>query len=346
MKKGYMRKLIYLLLVTVTLTSCEKLMMPKNANKKPTAVFEELWHAIDDGYSLLSYKKIRWDSVYTEFKPLVYDSMTDRQLFDTCAKMLARLADPQVVLDAGFTQTHYDDRYKYPANFNKALLDRNYLTQHEKTGPLIHTIIDSIGYVYYGSFDEDVTEADIDAVINRFREFQITKGTVIDIRGNKGGKLENVFTLLSKIDIPDELLNVTTLIYQVAYKNGPKHDQFTKLTDTWLKESDGDRFYGKVVVLTNRDNAGNAVLFASGAKAIQSVKTMGDTTLGYGGLTAGYELPNGWRVHFPNSILLTSDGTSMLPGVAPTHAEQLDPAAEAQGKDSILEAALKELKEE
>lgn len=345
MRKGCIRTVFYLLLV-VSLASCEKLMMPKNANKKPGAVFEELWQTLDKGYSLFTYKKIRWDSAYSEFKPLIYDSMTERQLFDTCAKLLAKLDDPQVVLDAGFTMTHRDDRHKYPTNFNKGLVDRTYLKNHEKTGPLLHTIIDSVGYVYYGSFDEDLTEADIDGVINRFREFQITKGTIIDIRGNKGGKIQNVFTLLSKIDIPDELLNTTTLMYQIAYKNGPKHDQFTRMTDTWLKESENDRFNGNVVILTNRDNAGNAVLFASGARSFANVKVMGDTTMGYGGLTAGYELPNGWTIHYPNSILLTPDGVPMIHGVPPTHPEKLDPDAEAQGKDSILEAALKELKEE
>jgi C-terminal processing protease CtpA/Prc len=260
--------------------------------------------------------------------------------------MLARLDDAQIVLDAGFTQTHRDDRHWYAANFNKTLLDRTYLAKHEKTGPLIHTVIDSIGYVYYNSFDEDLTEADVDAVINRFREQRVRKGTVIDIRGNKGGKIENMFMLLSKIDIPDELLNTTSLIYQVAYKNGPKHDQFTPMRDVWLKESMGDRFYGSIVVLTNRDNGGNAALFASGARAISGVRVMGDTTLGYAGLTAGYELPNGWRVHYPNSLLLTGDGMPIIHGVPPTHPQKLDPAAEAQGKDSILEEALKALKEE
>jgi hypothetical protein len=343
-----MRRIAYLLVIALlALSSCEKMIMPETKSKKPTAIFQELWQTLDEGYSLFNQKKIRWDSAYILFKPLIYDTMTERQLFDTCAKMLRlRLNDPQVVLDAGFAETHKDDRYKYPLNFNKALLERYYWKDAQKTGPLIHTIIDSIGYVYYGSFNDDVSDEDIVAVIERFREQAITKGTVIDIRGNKGGKIDNVFRLLSRIDIPDELLNTTTLIYQAAYKNGPKHDQFTKVQDNWLKENEQDKFYGNVVVLTNRDNMNVATLFASGARSFANVKVLGDTTMGYSGIPAGYELANGWTIHYPNTLMFNSEGTSMVNGVPPTHPVSMKAADEAQGKDSILEEALKELEEE
>lgn len=348
MQGGSMRKAAYLLvLVSLVFASCEKLIMPKTQSKKPNAVFDELWHRLDEGYSLFGYRKIRWDSAYIQFKPLVYDSMTERQFYDTCVRMLLKLKDPDVVLNAGFASSYSgDDRYKYPLNFNKPLLERYYWKSMEKTGPLLYTIIDSIGYVYYGSFNDDVTDGQLDAVINRFRQFSITKGTVIDIRGNEGGKLDNVFKILSRIDIPDVLLNTTTLLYQIQYKSGPKHDQFTKSADNWLKESEGDKFYGNVVVLTNRDNRGAAALFASGARGFANVNVVGDTTMGYSGQLAGYELSNGWTIQFPNSIILTSDGKNMINGVPPMFPVKMKPDDEARGIDSILETGLKMLQEE
>lgn len=345
MPQRYMRKLLYLLLL-LSFASCEKLIMPKSKSKKATAVFEELWQVMDKGYSQFEYKKVRWDSAHIEFKPLIYDTMSEWQLYDTCAKMLARLKDPQVVLDAGFAMTHLDERYKAPVNFNRQLLEKNYWKNYDRTGPLVHTIIDSIGYIYYGDFNEDVSEAQLDAVINKFRNNFVTKGVIIDIRGNEGGKIENIFTVLSKIDIPDELLNTTTLLYQTAYKNGPKHTQFTEFADNWLNESPDDKFMGRIVVLTNRTNMGVATLFASGSRSFANAKVFGDTTYGYCGPPAAYELANGWRIYYPNTLLRTADARNMINGVPPTTAIYMKPASEAQGKDDILDAAIEELKKQ
>lgn len=347
MLHGSMRKLIYVLLPLVFAASCEKLTMPKN-NKKHTVVFEELWQTIDKGYSLFAYKKLDppWDTVHAQYKRLIYDTVTDRMFFDTCAKMLALLHDPQIVLDAGFAATHLDERYKAPVNFNRQLLERYYWKNYEKTGPLIHTIIDSIGYIYYGSFNDDVSDDQLKAVIDKFRDNALTKGVIIDIRGNEGGKMQNVFNVLSKIDIPDELLNTTTLIYQAAYKNGPKHDQFTKFQDNWLNESTSDKFFGNVRVLTNRTNKEAATLFASGAESFANVKVMGDTTYGYSGLQSAYELSNGLRIYYPSSLLQTSVGENMIKGVAPDTLIYMNPAHEALGKDDVLEAALADLKKQ
>lgn len=341
-----MRTSIVCLFVALAFASCEKVIMPETKSKKPSAVFEELWSTLDEGYSLFDQKKLRWDSVHMKFQPLIYDSMTSRQLYDTVYKMLVKLNDPHVVLNAGFTQTNFDNRYKYPANFDRLLLERNYWKNCEKTGPFIHTIIDSIGYVYYESFDQEVTEEQLNLVIERFRNVNLKKGTIIDIRGNKGGNINNAFTILSKIDIPDELLNTTTLLYSIAYKNGPKHDQFTKTQDNWLKESEGDKFVGDVVILTNRDNRGTAALFASGGKSFANAKVMGDTTMGYSGPLSGYELSNGWTIHYPSALVFTADGRSMMNGVPPNEVVQMKPDEIAQGKDAILEAALVELNKE
>src|SRR5690606_35511502 len=119
-----MKRLIAVLFCSVMLAACERVLMPKPKSDKPVEVFEHMWKTIEEGYAHFGYRVVNWDSAYKEFRPKISDTMSERQLFDTCAAMLSWLTDPDVALKTSFAEYHYTDTTYYLANFNRRLLER------------------------------------------------------------------------------------------------------------------------------------------------------------------------------------------------------------------------------
>ncbi len=339
-----MRRLVYVVLAILVLSSCERLMMPKPQGSSKVEAFESLWKTLDEGYVHFVNHNINWDSLHGKYRSKVVDTMTDRQLYDTCVAMLAELKDPSVSLVTGFAKSHYSNPKPYQSNFNKTLLEQNYWKGHEQTGPFKHTIIDSIGYLYYESFDEFVDDDQLDFVIERLRiENDSIKGFIFDIRNNSGGDIANAFTLLKRMG-PDTGFTITNVLFKTFYKDGPEHDNITESQTSYIEQSDKTKFPKQFILLTNRNTNGVAALFTAGALGYSNIKVFGDTTSGQTGRIVAGELVNGWRVEYPASYHHTDDDKPIERGIPPTKVVNMSQADEAQGKDSILEAALEEIK--
>jgi hypothetical protein len=346
MVKAEMKKLfLFIPFLLLFLTSCEKKLIPKvKTNNKE--IFQDLWSYVDKGYPFFLERDIAWDSVYKICNPQIYDTLTERQMFDICARMLDTLQDGSVKLYSGFSEYFYNYYIKAPANFNEGLLERNYWQGYQKAGPLLFKVIDTVGYIYYGSFKDRISDAQMDIVVNKFVNDSV-KGVILDIRNNLGGDPENLLTIYKRIDIPDTFHKIETLLYETVYKNGPKHDKFTNVSDTWVTENIEGRFpAGKFILLTNRKCYGMATLAASGCQAYPNGKVMGDTTGGGSGYPLLYELANGWRVEIPGSKSLTGAGQFLHDGIAPDTVIYMAPADEAAGHDTILDAAIAEAKKQ
>lgn len=331
-----MKKIFLFLSAAFLLSSCEKVIMPKSESADPVTVFETLWKTVDEGYSFFDYKNIDWNMVYQTYRPQINNNMTDSALFSVCSNMLNVLKDGHVNLRAGFSTSYYNDFYlDYPANFNKELIDRNYLRGFEVTGPLYHTILDgNIGYIYYGSFATNFTDDQLDAVLTRMNNVPGLKGIIFDVRNNPGGNPENGYRLFKRI------ATSPTLLYKTKYKNGPAHDDFTDLQDSYIDPAtDKVKYSGKMIVLTNRKCYSACNFFVAGCKAFSQIKIVGDQTGGGGGQPTGFELPNGWSVNFSGSITSLPDGTIIENGVVPDVHAALSPTDEAMGIDTIIEMA-------
>lgn len=310
--------------------------MPKSESADPVTTFETLWKTIDRGYSFFDYKSIDWDGVYQTYRPQINNNMTDRELFDKCAEMLRILRDGHVNLRAGFSTSYYQDFYlNFPANFNKEIIDRNYLRGFEVTGPLYHTILSgNIGYIYYGSFASEITDVQWDVVLSRFNSVAGLKGIILDVRNNPGGNPANGYRLFKRIATQN------TLLYKTKYKNGEERNEFTPEQESIIEPTtDRVKYTGKLVVLTNRKCYSACNFFVAGCKAFSQIRTVGDQTGGGGGQPTGFELPNGWSVNFSGSITSLPNGFIIENGVSPDIAATLLPADEAAGIDTIIETA-------
>jgi hypothetical protein len=331
-----MKKTILLFPFLLLFVSCEKVFMPRSRSADPVKVFDTLWETIDKGYSFFEYKHIDWNAVYQTYRPQINNNMSDRELFNKCAEMLRILKDGHVNLRAGFSTSYYFDFYlNYPSNFNKEIIDRNYLRGFEVTGPLYHSILNgNIGYIYYGSFARPFTDEQLDVVLNRFNVISGLKGIIIDVRNNEGGNPANAYRFFKRI------ATQPTLLYRTRYKNGPARNDFAEEQESIIEPvTDKIRYTGKIAVLTNRKCYSACNFFVAGCKAFPQITIIGDQTGGGGGQPTGFELPNGWSVNFSGSITSLPDGFIIENGVLPHIAVALDPADEALGIDTIVERA-------
>lgn len=339
------RLIIYILIVVagISISSCERLMMPKKTTTSRTKIFEEVWSTIDKGYAFFEYKGINWDSLHTVYRLGIADTMTERALYDSCASLLGMLQDRGVSLFAGFATASYDNSYKYKANFNKNLLEQKYWVGCERTGPFIYKVVDSVSYVYYGNFDDHLDDLQAEAVITRLKSLGAKKGMILDVRNSTGTNTANMFTLLKHLGLDSAGYDYTNYLYQTQYKNGPKHDNFTDFQGTWLDKSDAKKFARHIIVLTNRGMYGVPSLFATSIKSFQTIRTMGDTTAGGGGIPTSQELSNGWVLSFTSCRIRSTDGYDIIDGVAPDTTILMKSSDESAGKDTMIETALAEL---
>ena len=321
----------FMLLVIVLLnTSCEYLFFEKDPINDPITNFDILWNTLEERYSFFEYKNVDWDSVYTVYRPKVRNDMTEQELWNVMTEMLDVLEDGHVNLRSEFDIHFWSWYQNAPANFDEDLIEEYYWGDYEITGFLRNTILDSVGYIYYSSFQLQVTEEQLDYLAEKFKN---TKGLIVDLRDNDGGDPANGWR------IAERFIDQSRHIYTNVYKDGPGPDEFTEPYMSYL-EPDGKKIADKVVVLTNRTTYSAGNFFAASMKAFPNVTVVGDTTGGGGGAPVGWEMPNGWYFNFSSSITYLPDGFIIEDGMPPDIQVNMLETDRDNNIDTILETAL------
>ncbi len=328
-----------LLILMVINFGCEDAFIKNDPANTPVNNFEILWNTLNDKYAYFTYKNIDWDSVYREYRPKINNLTDDKELFRHMADMLNELQDGHVNITSEFDRSRsWNWRLNYPDNFDQTILHNNrYLGNNYRiTGPLLNTVIDSIGYVYYSSFLSDISNDNIDFLIDQFADL---KGIIIDIRNNGGGNTSNSNLLVSRF------LDKTRLVQYEYFKTGPGHDEFSPLQPVYLSPSGKKQFKKPVVVLINRSSYSAATDFACKMSVIPSVTLIGDTTGGGGSSPINYELPNGWTFRFSSNGSTTPGRMNLEKGMPPDIHQDMTTLDELMGIDSIIEKAIRVIEE-
>ncbi|HMN90537.1 MAG TPA: S41 family peptidase [Saprospiraceae bacterium] len=299
--------------------------------------FDALWRAVDEGYSFFEFKRINWDSVYTVYRPKVNNNTRALELFNTMSDMLFTLRDGHVNLNAGFNRSrNWEWFLGFPPNYDKNIIERNYWRQQEwYTGPFVHTVLDSVGYVRYGSFSSVFNESHLDLIIARF---QNAKGIIIDVRDNGGGFGYLVPLLASRF------ADQRRLAYTFVVKNGPAHNDFTTPVKVYVEPQGERQFTKPVIILTNRMCYSATNFFVATMKNFPHVRVIGDWTGGGGGTPVSKELPNGWIVRYSSTQSFMPNGFNIEGGIPPDIQVNMTESDRLRNKDTILERALAELK--
>jgi len=326
-----------LILFVVLLSSCEKTIWKSDPANDPATNFETLWNTVDQKYSFFDYKNIDWDSVYNIYMDKIDENTTDNELFEYCAEALFALRDGHVnIISSWDVSRNWDWMLDYPENLNMTIVERNYLGEdHWRTGALLNQVIDSVGYIYYGSFSSGVSGEQMDILLERFKGL---KGIIIDVRGNGGGNMGNAVTIAGRFTTEEYVFG------SYVQKSGPGHDEFTDPVELRQKPGGEEQYTGNVVVLTNRSCYSATNDFVARMKVLDHVTIMGDKTGGGGGLPIYNELPNGWRYRFSATQTFDAEGNNIEGGIEPDIWVSLNPEDEANGVDTMIEEAVEYLK--
>lgn len=331
---GMRQTIVILIAILITFfTACEKLMIENDPDNTPENNFELLWTQIDRNYSFFEYKNVNWDSIKHIYRPEIHKDITDRHLFNIMSEMLLELRDGHVNLYSGIDNSKNWDWYSdHPVNFNSSLLETNYFKSGmDIIGSFKIGSIDSIGYIYCGSFSEKIQEQNIDVIVEKFQDM---KGVIIDVRNNSGGYSVNGTIISSRFADTIRLSSFT------LYKTGPGHKDFSKPQPNYIFPKGKKQFLKPVVVLTNRRTFSAANDFVLVMTSLPYVKVIGDITGGGGGTPYDYELLNGWRFRIPRTQTLAPDLFNVEHGIPPSIYVDMKKQDENNGIDTIIETAI------
>ncbi|HIU55334.1 MAG TPA: S41 family peptidase [Candidatus Gallibacteroides avistercoris] len=298
----------------------------------PEGNFEALWQILNDRYCFFEYKEIDWDEVYTQYKSRIKSHMSDQQLFDVLAEMLAELKDGHVNLYSSFNTARYWKWFEdYEQNFDINLLTRCYLEPggYNIVGGIYYKIMpNNIGYIYYGSFSNPIGDGNLDEILALFTSCE---GIIFDVRDNGGGTLTTVSQIASRFT------NEKILSGYVQHKTGTGHNDFSPLTPTYLEPYRGIRYQKPVVVLVNRSSFSATNNFISIMRELPQVTIVGDRSGGGSGLPFSSELPNGWSVRFSACPVYGVDKQHTEFGIDPDIFQSMSIDNMLLGIDDIIE---------
>ena len=325
-----MKKLTTLLvLLALCLSGCVK---QEDFDNTPQGNFDALWRIIDEHYCFLDYKQVDWNAVRNQYQPYITPKLNDDKLFQILGNMLAELKDGHVNLYAYHNTARYWNWYEdYPRNYSEELIEKYLGHEYRIGGGMKYTILDdNIGYVSYTSFSSAIGNSTLSEML---RYLDICNALIIDVRNNGGGDLTNANRLAGRFT------NEKVLVGYMCHKTGKGHSDFSDPEPLYIEPSDGVRWQKPVVVLTNRHSYSATNDFVNSMHYLPQVTLMGDQTGGGSGMPFSSELPNGWGVRFSACPTYNAEMQQIEFGIKPDIEVALKAEDQAQGIDTIIEAA-------
>lgn len=325
-------------LVTLTaLSAC----LPADEPATSAQVIEHAWTLIDARYALFPDKPgVDWDAARERALARVAEDASEQALFDALASMVAELEDDHVNLRAPFDLSWQRQREAdSPPTFDGPLVRAHVLGGRfrQASGALYGRLTApdgaSVAYLHLSDFNAVPGQTGLDAI---YESFEGADRLIVDLRSNGGGALEECARFLSRLILTERVG------WQLVPRVGAARDALGDPIARTVSPSERARFDGPLLVLTDRHTysaANTAALVLAGRP---QTRLVGLPTGGGGGAPRWFELPNGWGMRLPTYRLITAEGEGTEAGIAPDVVAEPDPSLSAQGRDAMIEAALRE----
>jgi hypothetical protein len=333
---NFKRKYFFIVSLVIILThsSCEKLLIENEKSPSNLEVFNEFWTVLDERYALFEIKNINWNDVYLRYEPRISEKLSEPQMLIITGEMINELKDSHTDIHSKtVTKYYWALSNEYMKKFNFGIISQYYILSSKKTiNSVSYGKINETGYIYIKDFSAEITESTVIKILTDLGE---TKNLIFDIRNNTGGN-ENYGNLFVRHLIDKDFTNKI-----IKYKNGKAHNSFITITSTLFPLS-GIKYKGDIAVLINRAVYSAANSFTNSMSLLPQVTLIGDTTGGGGSLPLDYELSNGWILRYSSSMeYRPSDSLILDKGIPPDYYIDM---IKNQSKDNVLDFALKYLK--
>lgn len=330
-------RIVLIFYIICSCFSCNHLWFEENTSSDPVRNFEVLWKEFDLNYSYFENKKVNWDSIYMVYRAKVTAKTTDPELFDIVSQMTGLLKDGHVSIDApiGYSTYNFHDSQAPTINWIGIVGLIRYMENLKyPNGAIGYGKLKNrnIGYIQISTFGNPLSEYRI--IDDVLRQFESTKGLIIDLRMNGGGSDKNYAEIVSRF------ADKKRLYRKVRYRNGPQHTDFTDWIEDYI-ESSGTPYLKSIMVLTNEYCYSATEDCILAFRELPYVTIVGDTTGGGSGNPILGELPNGWiytmsNWQMVNASMISYEGT----GIPPDSAVWISKEDSIQGIDRILEKAI------
>ncbi len=312
-------------------------------NASADAVFDTMWHAMDEHYAFFDLHGVDWDA-RRALAP-AGATLTDQDLF-------ALLSETLEGLDDGHVQLGTPIGYFSPAlapdwltdDLNREALRQiardtvgTPLTSVDLTAIEYALLPDGVGYVMIREMGIDTPfgTSSASAMALAFEQvaFELAEANsiILDIRYNPGGSDSVSFGVASHFTA--QAVDVFTKTTRIGTgQTAPFTAMLAPFDDTPLTQP--------VIVLTSRMTASAAETLTMALRELPQVTTMGEATSGGLSDILGVKLPNGWDLGLSNQTYLSMDGTLYEGvGIPPDIAFEIDAAPLLNGEDPMLRAA-------
>jgi hypothetical protein len=307
----------------------------------PADVFDEAWRLLDRHYAFFEEFGIDWGAARARHGAGLGADASEARLRAAVCGLVDELRSYHAGLTTPAGVCSWASAPRYPAGYSAALVQGAVGTLRATASGRIRwgRVADAgglaIGYVRVASFEGDGWGGEIDEALAALPD---ARALVVDVRANPGGNEGNARGVAARFADRERP-------YRLArFRSGPRHDAFGPPQEMRVAPL-GRRFAGPVAVLTDRGDHSAAEDFVMMMRVLPGVVVVGDTTFGTSSNPRTETLANGWALRIPQSVQTTPgglvvEGRGLPPGVA----ARLDPADAARGVDTILRAAVAELR--
>jgi len=332
--------LSFLVVLIISMSSCEKMFMKPNPETDNLSIYDEYWKLLDEKYAMWDNpdKKLDKEALHSYTRSLVNESLSQDSLFGVFNYIIQQLKDGHSWIDGGKNDNFssmYDIELIGDRNYDEDLIDSLYLKNDYKTlgKRMKYKLLENgkVGYIEIRSWTDVYTAEEMDDVLNYFAN---TEGLIFDVRENGGGD-PFMSTFVARHFADKEYY-----LGEERFKTGPGENDFSiqKLYNT---PTSGVIYTKPVMVLTNRLCFSATTTFVYTLDPLPNVTFIGARTGGGSGSSADDYLANGWHWQMSTSEFIDRNGLHLDNGFDPDIAVALDTNDRSQ--DEIIERAIHEI---